>query len=381
MKFVLAPDSFKESMTAQRAAAVMREAIEAVMAGRGTSIVELPVGDGGEGTLEILTSAMNGRLIEAAVTGPMGETVAAKYGLSGDGRTAIVEMAQASGLQLVPVEARNPLLATTYGTGELIRQALGHDSVDRVIITIGGSATNDCGAGMLQALGVSLTDEDGEPIGLGGGQLRRAAAIDWSGMDDRLRKASLSVACDVTNPLVGPNGASRVFGPQKGATPDMADELDAALAHAADLIEAAGGPRLHDVPGAGAAGGIGAALMLCGGKLEPGIDLVLDAVGFDGQIAGADYILTGEGRIDGQTPNGKVIAGIAARARKANVPVIAFAGSLQPGYEPLYGEGLLAAFSITPRPIALAEALRQGETNLRQTVENAIRLIAGAGQA
>ncbi|QHW34692.1 glycerate kinase [Paenibacillus rhizovicinus] len=377
MKVIAAPDSFKESMTAYRVAAVMREAITEVVERGEAEIVELPVGDGGEGTLEILIGALRGQLIEARVTGPLGETVSAHYGLSGDGRTAVVEMAQASGLQLVPPEARNPLLTTTYGTGELIRQALDHETVKRLIITIGGSATNDCGAGMLQALGARLRDADGREIGHGGGELTRVETLDLSELDQRLQEIRISVACDVTNPLVGPLGASHVFGPQKGATPSMTATLDAALTHFADRIAEASGLRLHDVPGAGAAGGIGAALMLCGGKLEPGIELVLDAVGFDAHLAGADYVLTGEGRIDGQTPNGKVIAGIVKRAQAAGVPVLAFAGSLQQGYECLYEAGLQAAFSITSRPMPLEEALKQGEENLHQTVSNVMRLIVG----
>ncbi|QHT61495.1 glycerate kinase [Paenibacillus lycopersici] len=377
MKVVLAPDSFKESMSAYRAAAVMREAIQGVAGGSETEIVELPVADGGEGTLDVLIGAMRGRLIDVEVTDPLGGKAAAHYGLSGDGGTAVVEMAQASGLQLVPPEARNPLLTTTYGTGELIGHALSHGTVRRMIITIGGSATNDCGAGMLQALGARLLDAGGREIGRGGGELPCVAAIDLSGLDKRLREVRIAVACDVTNPLVGPRGASQVFGPQKGASPQMAMALDAALSHFADRIAEASGLRLHDVPGAGAAGGLGAALMLCGGKLEPGIELVLDAVDFDAHLEGADYVLTGEGRIDGQTPNGKVIAGIVKRARKAGVPVLAFAGSLQPGYESLYEAGLQAAFGITTRPMPLEDALKQGEQSLHQAVANVMRLVAG----
>ncbi|WP_219836962.1 glycerate kinase [Paenibacillus sp. R14(2021)] len=372
MKFILAPDSFKESMSAQLVTRVMRSAIESIM--EGAEIIELPVGDGGEGTLDVLAYAMDGRLHEAKVSGPLGEPVTAKYGISGDGKVAIVEMAQASGLQLVAPESRNPLVTTSYGTGEVILQALGH-GVSQLLITIGGSATNDCGAGMLQALGAYVLDAGGQPVGPGGRELGRAAAVDLSGLDARLRSVSIRVACDVTNPLVGPRGASRVFGPQKGATEATANELDAALTHFADVIASNTGHRLHDIPGAGAAGGVGAALMLCGGTLEPGIELVLDMMGFDRQLPGTDYVLTGEGRIDRQTPDGKVIAGIVKRARAAGVPVVAFAGSLQPGYEQLYDEGLQAAFSITPTPTTLADALEQGETNLFHTVSNAIRLI------
>ena len=358
MKFVLSPDSFKDSMTAQKVTQVMKKAILDIDAE--AEIVELPVGDGGEGTLEILTYACQGKLIETTVTGPLGEPVKAQFGISGDGTTAIVEMAQASGLQLVSQSLRNPLITTTYGTGELILQALDYP-INHLIITIGGSATNDCGAGMLQALGAKFLDSSNQPIRYGGEQLGLISKADFSDLDPRLKQVSMRVACDVTNPLIGPRGASHIFGPQKGATPAMVAVLDECLTHFANLIEGETGLRLHDVSGAGAAGGLGAALILCGGTLEPGIDLVLDVLCFDELVTGADYVLTGEGRIDNQTLGGKVIAGIVQRSNKAGVPVIAFAGSVQPGYEKLYEEGLLATFSITSKPISLGEALEQGE--------------------
>ena len=372
MKFVLSPDSFKDSMTAQKVTQVMKKAILDIDAE--AEIVELPVGDGGEGTLEILTYACQGKLIETTVTGPLGEPVKAQFGISGDGTTAIVEMAQASGLQLVSQSLRNPLITTTYGTGELILQALDYP-INHLIITIGGSATNDCGAGMLQALGAKFLDSSNQPIRYGGEQLGLISKADFSDLDPRLKQVSMRVACDVTNPLIGPRGASHIFGPQKGATPAMVAVLDECLTHFANLIEGETGLRLHDVSGAGAAGGLGAALILCGGTLEPGIDLVLDVLCFDELVTGADYVLTGEGRIDNQTLGGKVIAGIVQRSNKAGVPVIAFAGSVQPGYEKLYEEGLLATFSITSKPISLGEALEQGEENLLYTVSNAIRLL------
>ncbi len=372
MKFILSPDSFKDSMSAQKVTQVMKKAILYIDAE--AEIVELPVGDGGEGTLTILTYAAQGKLIDTTVTGPLGEPVKAQFGISGDGTTAIVEMAQASGLQLVPQSLRNPLITTTYGTGQLILQALDY-SINHLIITIGGSATNDCGAGMLQAMGAKFLDSSNQPIRFGGEQLGLISKADFSDLDPRLKQVSIRVACDVTNPLVGPRGASHIFGPQKGATPAMAAVLDACLTHFANLIEGETGMRLHDVSGAGAAGGLGAALMLCGGTLEPGIDLVLDVLSFDELVAGADYVLTGEGRIDYQTPDGKVIAGIVQRSNKAGVPVIAFAGSIQPGYEKLYEEGLLATFSITSKPVSLGEALEQGEENLLYTVSNTIRLL------
>ncbi len=372
MKFVLSPDSFKDSMTAQKVTQVMKKAILDIDAE--AEIVELPVGDGGEGTLEILTYAAQGKLIDTTVTGPLGEPVKAQFGISGDGTTAIVEMAQASGLQLVSQSLRNPLITTTYGTGELILQALDYP-INHLIITIGGSATNDCGAGMLQALGAKFLDSSNQPIRYGGEQLGLISKADFSDLDPRLKQVSMRVACDVTNPLIGPRGASHIFGPQKGATPAMVAVLDECLTHFANLIEGETGLRLHDVSGAGAAGGLGAALILCGGTLEPGIDLVLDVLCFDELVTGADYVLTGEGRIDNQTLGGKVIAGIVQRSNKAGVPVIAFAGSVQPGYEKLYEEGLLATFSITSKPISLGEALEQGEENLLYTVSNAIRLL------
>jgi glycerate kinase len=372
MKFILSPDSFKDSMTAQKVTQVMKKAILDIDAE--AEIVELPVGDGGEGTLEILTYAAQGKLIDTTVTGPLGEPVKAQFGISGDGTTAIVEMAQASGLQLVSQSFRNPLITTTYGTGELILQALDYP-INTLIITIGGSATNDCGAGMLQAMGAKFLDSSNQPIRFGGEQLGLISKADFSDLDPRLKQVSMRVACDVTNPLIGPRGASHIFGPQKGATPAMVAVLDECLTHFANLIEGETGLRLHDVSGAGAAGGLGAALILCGGTLEPGIDLVLDVLCFDELVTGADYVLTGEGRIDNQTLGGKVIAGIVQRSNKAGVPVIAFAGSVQPGYEKLYEEGLLATFSITSKPVSLGEALEQGEENLLYTVSNTISLL------
>jgi len=296
----------------------------------------------------------------------------------GDGKTAVVELARASGIHLVPREKRDPLRTTTFGTGELIRAALSHP-VERLIVTIGGSATNDAGAGMLQALGAGILGGDGRPAGFGGGRLGDVERVDLSTLHPRLREVELLVACDVTNPLIGPHGASRVFGPQKGADPETVERLEANLARFADVVRRDAGRALHDEPGAGAAGGTGAALMLCGGRLVSGIDLVLDTLGFEAKLQDADYVFTGEGKIDGQTPGGKVIAGIVRRARKAGVPVIAFAGAVRPGYEPLYEEGLLAVFGITPYPCRLEQALRESGANLSAAAENVARLLARGG--
>ncbi|TFE29511.1 glycerate kinase [Cohnella luojiensis] len=373
MKFVIAPDSFKDSMPAAEAANVMKDAVLRVFPD--AELVVQPLGDGGEGTMESLVSASGGSFREVRVTGPLGDKIAAQYALLGDGKTAVVELARASGLQLVPPDRRNPYLATTYGTGELILAALSQN-IQRLIVTIGGSATNDAGAGMLQALGAEITDAVGKPIGFGGGCLGEVASIDFSQLDSRLSSVSIQVACDVTNPLIGLRGASRVFGPQKGATSDMIEQLENIVTHFADIVANATGLSVHHISGAGAAGGTGAALLLCGGMLTSGIDIVLDTVGFDQQLSRADYVLTGEGRIDNQTPDGKVIAGIVKRAKAESVPVIAFAGSVKPGYERLYKEGLLSVHSITSYPCTLDEALKEGKINLARTVENTMRLLA-----
>jgi len=372
MKFLLAPDSFKESLTAAEAAQIMQEAVLRV--DPESEAVLLPVADGGEGTLDVLTEATNGRVFHKEVTGPLGSPVTARYAILGDGKTAVVEMAEASGLHRVPPPQRDPWRTTSFGTGELIKAALAHP-IEQLIVTIGGSATNDGGAGMLQALGAVLSDGAGNPIPLGGGALGQLASLDVSGLDARLRRIRLQVACDVTNPLIGPRGASHVFGPQKGASPDMAAALDCHLTHFADVIAQETGLRLHEVPGAGAAGGLGAALLLCGGTLYPGIDLVLNALSFEEKLVRADYVFTGEGKIDSQTPHGKVIAGIVRRAGKCGVPVIAFAGGVRSGYEYLYEQGLLSVHSTTPYPCTLEEAMHRARENLLQTVENVVRLL------
>ncbi|OUN00734.1 MAG: glycerate kinase [Paenibacillaceae bacterium ZCTH02-B3] len=376
MRFILAPDSFKESLTAVEAAEALARGVRRALPDAET--VLLPVGDGGEGTMDILVHALGGQVYRTEVTYPLGERGTAEYAVLGDGKTAVVELARASGIHLVPREKRDPLRTTTFGTGELIRAALSHP-VERLIVTIGGSATNDAGAGMLQALGAGILGGDGRPAGFGGGRLGDVERVDLSTLHPRLREVELLVACDVTNPLIGPHGASRVFGPQKGADPETVERLEANLARFADVVRRDAGRALHDEPGAGAAGGTGAALMLCGGRLVSGIDLVLDTLGFEAKLQDADYVFTGEGKIDGQTPGGKVIAGIVRRARKAGVPVIAFAGAVRPGYEPLYEEGLLAVFGITPYPCRLEQALRESGANLSAAAENVARLLARGG--
>ncbi|MFD2612437.1 glycerate kinase family protein [Paenibacillus gansuensis] len=374
MNFLLAPDSFKECMSAWQAALIMREAIERVDPAANTELA--PVGDGGEGTMDVLVRATGGAFYEKEVTGPLGQPVKARYAVLGDGKTAAVEMAEASGLHLVPPDLRNPMLTTSFGTGELMKAALDH-GIQHLLVMLGGSATNDGGAGMLQALGAEVLDSRMSPVGFGGGSLKDTAIVRLAGLDPRLKEITLDVACDVTNPLSGEKGASHVFGPQKGATPDMVLKLDAYLKNFGEKLEQESGMGLQHVPGAGAAGGLGAALLACGGVLKSGIDLVLDLLSFDEKLERADYVLTGEGKIDSQTPEGKVIAGIVRRAHSRNVPVLVFAGTVRPGYEELYARGLLSVQSIMTGPGTLKEALEQGPQNLQFTVENTVRLITG----
>ena len=373
MKIVLAPDSFKESLSARAASLAMERAVKRAIPDAETIL--LPIADGGEGTMETLVFATRGEIRTVEVTGPLGTRVSARYGMLGDGATAVVEMAEASGLQLVPAANRDPRTTTTRGTGELILHAL-ERGARSLIVAIGGSATNDAGAGALQALGAGLFDQAGLPLGPGGGSLARLERIDLGTLDARLAGADLRVACDVTNPLCGPQGASAVFGPQKGATPAIVAELDANLRRFADVLHRDTGRDVREAPGSGAAGGLGAALLACGGRLVPGIELVLDAVAFDEKVRGSVAVLTGEGQIDAQTPGGKVIAGLVTRAKRAGVPVIAFAGSVEPGFEALYDRGLLSVHSILPRPASLAEALASGEANLEAAVFGVARLLA-----
>jgi len=377
MKIVIAPDSFKESLSAAEAAEAIEAGFREIFPE--ATFCRIPLADGGEGTAATLVAATAGRIVAVTVTGPLGEPVAAFYGLCGDGRTAVMEMAAASGLMLVPLPLRNPLLTTSFGTGELLRVAL-DAGVEKVIIGIGGSATNDGGAGMLQALGARLLDVDNREIGKGGGELARLERIDANGLDPRLGKMTIEVACDVTNPLLGERGASAVYGPQKGATRAMVALLEENLARYADLVLRDLGADVASVPGAGAAGGMGAALLAIGGRLRPGIDIVMEAVGLEAALRDADLVITGEGRLDGQTAHGKVAVGVARLAKRYNRPVIALAGSLGDGCEAVLAHGIDAWFSVTPRPCSLEEALARGGENLQRTARSVaatIRLSRG----
>ncbi|HQH69813.1 MAG TPA: glycerate kinase [Candidatus Hydrogenedentes bacterium] len=376
MKIAIAPDSFKECLTADEVAGAIEEGVRRALPDCVTVCV--PMADGGEGTVDALIAATNGRIVELTGTGPMGTPVATRYGLLGDGESAVIEMAAVSGLPLVRTEERDPRIATTYGTGELLCDALNRGA-SRIIIGLGGSATNDGGAGAAQALGVSLRDAAGRELPWGGAALARLATIDLSRRHPRLNQCVLEAACDVDNPLCGPTGASRVYGPQKGAGPKVVEELDAALRHFGDVIEEQLGVPVLDVPGAGAAGGLGAGLVaFAGGVLRPGVDIVADACKLTSRIAGAELVITGEGRIDAQTPHGKTPAGVAKAARQLGIPVVAIAGSLGPGYDAVHDCGIREVIPIQSGTMSLAEAMARAPELLAAAAERVARAWADA---
>lgn len=368
MKIVIAPDSYKESLSAQEVATQIEAGFREIFPD--ASYVKLPVADGGEGTVEAMVAATQGRIVEVQVTGPLGDKIDAFFGLSGDEKTAFIEMAAASGLERVPPAQRNPLLTTSYGTGELIRSALDH-GVKHCIIGIGGSATNDGGAGMAQALGAKLLDAQGESIGFGGGALDALKRVDVSELDQRIKRCRFEVACDVTNPLTGKLGASAVFGPQKGATPAMIVQLDNALKQYAEVIRHSLDIDVDQVPGSGAAGGMGAALLaFCGAELRQGIEIVTEALGLDELVRDASLVITGEGRIDSQTVHGKVPIGVARVAKRYNKPVVGIAGSLTADVGVVHEHGLDAVFSVLYNICSLEEALDNAAANVRMTARN-----------
>lgn len=374
MKFVIAPDSFKESLTALEVATAIETGFKRVFPD--ADYVKLPMADGGEGTVQSLVDATQGKLIECEVTAPLGDKVKSFFGLSGDGKTAIIEMAAASGLHLVPTEKRNPLLTTSYGTGELIKLALDL-GVESFILGIGGSATNDGGVGMLQALGMQCLDSQDKPIGFGGAELANIVKIDVQQLDPRLQQVHIEVACDVNNPLCGECGASAIFGPQKGATPEMVKQLDAALSHFAEIAERDCGKQIRDQDGAGAAGGMGGGLLLLPSvQLKAGIQIVLDRLHLIDYVKDADVVITGEGRIDAQSIMGKTPIGVARTAKQFNKPVIAIAGCLREDYDVVFDHGIDAVFPIIHQLGDLSNILKQGEQNLISTAQNVARVLA-----
>lgn len=379
MKIVIAPDSFKESLSALNVARAIEAGFREIYPQ--AEYVKVPMADGGEGTVESMVEASHGSYRYTDVMGPLGQTVNARWGLMGDGKTAIIEMAAASGLHHVPLAQRNPLLTTSYGTGELIVTALA-SGVENIILGIGGSATNDGGAGMMQALGAQLLDEKGQALAHGGGAPDSVARIDLSGLHPGLAHVTLTVACDVNNPLCGPTGASAVFGPQKGATPEMVARLDAVLDNWGQVMAQTGGRDVRNIPGAGAAGGMGAALVgLLNATLRPGVEIVVQALKLDYHVKDATLVITGEGRLDSQSICGKTPIGVATVAKRHNKPVIALAGGLKDDHQVVYEHGLDAAFAILPGIVTLAQALDAADENLKLTARNVAAVWRMAQQA
>lgn len=372
MKIVIAPQGFKGNLTALQVSQAIDNGIRRVVPSVITAIV--PMADGGEGTMQALVDAIGGEMIPVEVTDPLGGRVIAHFGLLSDKVTGVIEMAAASGLNLVPPQKLNPLLTTTYGTGELILAAL-ERGCRKLIVGIGGSATNDGGAGMAQALGAKLLDTKGVPLAFGGAALADLEHIDVTTIDPRLADCDIILACDVTNPLCGPQGASAVYGPQKGATKEMVVKLDAALAHYAEVIERDLGIDVRDVPGAGAAGGLGAGLIaFLKARVLPGVDVVIQATGLIEHLKEATLVFTGEGRLDSQTACGKVPVGVARKAKAFGLPVIAIAGEIGSGYQAVYEQGIDTVFSIAPGPISFSQSTEMAEKLITDVAERAIRL-------
>lgn len=368
MRILIAPDSYKESLTSLEVATAISKGFQEIFPH--AEYLLLPVADGGEGTKEAIIDTTNGEYISVQVMDPLGHLTKAKYGITGNKKTAVIEMAAASGLMLVPEKERNPLITTSFGTGELIIDALNR-GVEHIILGIGGSATNDGGVGMLQALGVEFKDENDNEISLGGKFLKNIRTINIDNLHPRVKSCYFEIACDVENTLTGHSGASYIFGPQKGATPDMVKELDAALMNYANKIQEQLNINVHSLKGGGAAGGMGVATYaFLGGEMKSGIDIVLDVLNLNNLVKDVDLVITGEGRIDGQTIHGKAPIGVAKIAKRYNKPVIAIAGSLGKDFELAYDHGLDAIFSIMNRPCSLEEAYLSSVTNLYNTARN-----------
>lgn len=373
MKIVVAPDSFKGSLTAMEVAETIEKGIKKV--DEKIEVIKAPMADGGEGTVQSLVDATGGKIIETFALDPLLRRIKAFYGILGDNKTAVIEMAAASGLPLLKENERNPLKATTYGTGELILDALNR-GCRNIIIGIGGSATNDGGEGMAKALGIEFTDRDGKDIGFGGGSLYKLYKIDLSKIDKRIYECNILAACDVDNPLCGERGASFVFGPQKGASPEDVKILDNNLRHYGEIIEKTLGKKIINYEGAGAAGGLGAGLLVfLNAELKSGVEIVIETTGLEKKIKDADLAITGEGMIDFQTAFGKAPYGVAQVASKYGVPVIAITGGIGKGANTLYNKGFNSIFSIVDRPMSLNEAMENGSMLLEDTAERIMRTL------
>ncbi|CAI8702544.1 glycerate 2-kinase 1 [Pseudomonas sp. IT-P74] len=372
MKIVIAPDSFKDSLSAQGVADAIALGLAQVWPD--AQLIKCPMADGGEGTVESILAACDGELRRNEVRGPLGATVSAAWGWLPDSHTAIIEMAEASGLQLVPVAQRDACISSTFGTGQLIRAAL-DAGAQRVILAIGGSATNDGGAGAMQALGVKLLDAQGQTLSPGGLALAQLARVDLSDIDPRLARVRFDIAADVNNPLCGPHGASAIFGPQKGASPAQIEPLDRALGHFADHCASTLNNDVRDEPGSGAAGGLGfAAKAFLGAQFKAGVEVVAELVGLADAVAGADLVITGEGRFDAQTLRGKTPFGVARVASQQGVPVIVIAGTLGDGYQALYEHGIDAAFALASGPMTLEQACAEAPRLLRERATDIARV-------
>ena len=372
MKIIIAPDSFKDSLSAAGVAQAIVEGLAQVWPD--AQMIQCPMADGGEGTVDAVLAACHGELRRQTVRGPLGAPVDARWGWLADSHTAIIEMAEASGLQLLPPDQRDACRTTTFGTGELIRAAL-EAGARRIILAIGGSATNDGGAGAMQALGVQMFDADDQPLPPGGLALAQLARISLDSLDPRVAEVRFEIAADVNNPLCGPHGASAIFGPQKGASPQQVQQLDAALGHFADHCARVLPTDVRDEPGSGAAGGLGfAAKAFLGAQFRAGVEVVADLVGLDAAVRGADLVITGEGRFDAQTLRGKTPFGVARIARQHGVPVIVIAGTLGEGYEQMYSHGVDAAFALPSGPISLEQACSEAPRLLRERAADIARV-------
>lgn len=368
MNILIAPDSFKESLTSIEVTDYLSEGFK--KAKQDFEITKLPLADGGEGTVKSLVAATDGEIKKKEVTDPLGNKVEAIYGILGDKKTGVIEMATASGLPLVPRDKRNPARTTTYGTGELIKAAL-DQGCTKLIIGIGGSATNDCGVGMAQALGGKFLDEEGKQIGYGGRYLKDIEKIDLSQLDSRIAETEIEVACDVDNPLYGKNGAAYIYGPQKGASKKQVKQLDKGLRHIAEIIKNDLGKEVNEIPGAGAAGGLGAGLSaFLDAELRPGIEIVMEASKIEEKMEDVDLVVTGEGKIDGQTCSGKTPVGVSRIAKKKDIPVIAVAGTIGEDAEKVYEEGINFLYSVIDKPMTLKEAIDSADELLLKTGYN-----------
>ncbi len=373
MKIVIASDSFKESLTSMQVANAIEEGFKTIY--KDASYIKVPVADGGEGTVQALVDATKGKIITTEVKNPLGQIISSYYGILGDNKTAVIEVASACGLDLLKEDEKNPMLCSTYGFGELILDAL-DKGINSFILGLGGSATNDAGIGMLQALGVRFLDEDKNEIGFGAQYIKDIKQIDTTHLDKRVLKIKFKVACDVTNTLCGQNGASFVFGEQKGASLEMIEILDSYLYDFALLCEKKFDRKTKIIKGSGAAGGLGFGLItFLNASLLSGIDIVLNRVELDKHLRTASLVITGEGRIDSQTINGKVPTGVARRAKKYGIPVIAICGATKEGYEKVYEHGIDAVFDTVSKVDSLENVLKNAKENIKNTSQNVARVL------